>query len=160
MSLHVLTAHQKFPVKLNQLWAFISRPENLATITPPEMGFQILTPKAEIAEMTPGMLIEYIVRPVAGIPVRWLTEITQVQAPHYFIDEQRFGPYRFWHHRHILKEIPGGTEMTDIVYYKLPFGPLGELAHQLFVARKLQQIFSWRKKALEQKFGSWGDVPT
>lgn len=105
--------------------------------------------------MYAGQIIEYKVRPVAGIPVYWMTEITQVKDREYFIDEQRFGPYALWHHQHHFRPIPGGVEMTDIVHYKNPLGFLGRLANRLFVARKLEHIFQYRYKKVEELFGTW-----
>jgi ligand-binding SRPBCC domain-containing protein len=117
------------------------------------MGFEIIS-RFHGLRMYPGQLIEYKVRPLLGIPLYWMTEITQVQEPVYFIDQQRFGPYNFWHHQHHFKAIPGGVEMTDIVHYRIPFGLLGDLANWLFVKKKLQGIFQYRYKAVEELFGT------
>ncbi len=103
--------------------------------------------------MYAGQVISYTVRPLAGIPMTWVTEITHVNTPNYFVDEQRFGPYAFWHHQHFLKEVPGGVEMRDIVHYALPLGLLGRLANSLLVKNKLQKIFDFRHKKLESLFG-------
>ena len=103
--------------------------------------------------MFPGQIIEYIVTPVLGIKTKWVTEITHVQESKYFVDEQRFGPYALWHHKHFVKEIEGGVEMEDIVHYKLPLGFIGELAHPFLVKPKLDEIFSYRTKKLEELFG-------
>jgi ligand-binding SRPBCC domain-containing protein len=103
--------------------------------------------------MYPGQIITYTIYPVAGIPVHWVTEITQVQKPFYFIDEQRFGPYACWHHEHRFVSIEGGVEMKDIIYYKMPFGPLGKLIHALKVKKDLENIFAYRKIKLESLFG-------
>jgi len=105
--------------------------------------------------MYAGQLIEYTVKPVAGIPLYWMTEITQVKDRTYFIDEQRFGPYSLWHHQHHFKEIPGGVEMTDIIHYKNPLGILGRIANDLFVKNKLKTIFDYRFKKVEEMFGKW-----
>jgi ligand-binding SRPBCC domain-containing protein len=105
--------------------------------------------------MYAGQLIEYKVKPVLGIPMYWMTEITQVKDQSYFIDEQRFGPYTLWHHQHHFKAIPGGVEMTDIIHYRIPLGWLGRLANRLFVAKKLEGIFSYRFKKVEEMFGVW-----
>ncbi len=103
--------------------------------------------------MYAGMIIEYTVRPVLGIPLHWVTEITHVQEPEYFVDEQRFGPYALWHHKHFIRPVEGGVEMEDVVHYKLPLGWLGKLAHMLFVKRQLRQIFDFREKKLTELFG-------
>jgi ligand-binding SRPBCC domain-containing protein len=139
---------------MEQAWDFFSSPANLQRITPAEMGFKIIS-RFHGLRMYPGQLIEYKVRPLLGIPVYWMTEITQVQEPVYFIDQQRFGPYTLWHHQHHFKAIPGGVEMTDIVHYRIPLGLLGDLANWLFVKKKLESIFQYRYKAVEELFGSW-----
>ncbi|WP_207495094.1 SRPBCC family protein [Aridibaculum aurantiacum] len=147
-----LRAVQRIPVTLQEAWDFFSRPDNLADITPNDMGF-VVRSTSHSKEMYPGQLIEYTVRPLFGIPVYWMTEITHVQEPVYFVDEQRYGPYSLWHHQHHFKEIPGGVEMTDIVHYKIPFWFIGDIANTLLVRKKLQQIFDFRKQAVEQRFG-------
>lgn len=108
--------------------------------------------------MYPGMIITYKVSPVAGIKLNWMTEITQVKDNQYFIDEQRFGPYQFWHHQHHFKEIPGGVEMTDILTYGMPMGIFGQMANSIFVAAKLQQIFDYRRKKVIELFGDYKTV--
>src|SRR3954469_19056172 len=102
----------------------MSSPKNLAKITPAYMGFEILTDLKE-TNMHAGQIIEYYVTPVAGIKLNWVTEITHVKEKEFFVDEQRKGPYAFWHHRHAFKEVPGGVEMTDLLHYKIPFGFIG-----------------------------------
>jgi ligand-binding SRPBCC domain-containing protein len=103
--------------------------------------------------MFPGQIIQYIVTPVLGIKTNWVTEITHVIDQQYFVDEQRFGPYALWHHKHFLKEVPGGVEMEDIIDYKVPFGLLGRLVHPILVKPKLSEIFDYRKIKLEELFG-------
>lgn len=115
------------------------------------MGFHILSDIAA-TKMYPGQIIEYYVTPLAGIKMHWVTEITHVQDKIYFVDEQRFGPYSFWHHQHFLKEVPGGIEMTDTLHYKVPFGFLGKLVNALFIKKKINEIFEYRYKALEKLF--------
>jgi ligand-binding SRPBCC domain-containing protein len=105
--------------------------------------------------MYPGQIIEYKVRPLLQIPVYWMTEITHVEDKQFFVDEQRFGPYSLWHHQHHFLTVPGGVEMTDIVHYKIPFWFLGDLANRLMIRKKLKEIFEYRFKAVEEKFGSW-----
>jgi ligand-binding SRPBCC domain-containing protein len=104
--------------------------------------------------MYPGLLIEYRVRPLWGIPVRWLTEVTHVVEPSLFVDEQRLGPYRLWHHQHRFRAVPGGVEMEDEVHYVLPGGPVGAAAHACLVRRRLEEIFSYRRAAAERIFGA------
>ena len=117
------------------------------------MGFDMMSKVP--SEMYPGLFIHYRVSPLLGIKMNWTTEITQVHAPHYFVDEQRVGPYSIWHHEHHFKEIDGGVEMLDRVSYKIPFGILGKIAHPILVKSKLQEIFDYRIKKVEEVFGVW-----
>ena len=154
MAFYQLDCTQRIPVDLDTAWAFISRPENLKSITPDHMGFDIVT--RDLPEvMYPGMIIEYRVRPLAGIPLRWVTEITHVQEKRYFVDEQRVGPYSMWHHEHFLEPIEGGVLMRDRVSYQPPLGPLGAIAHALFIRRQLRDIFEYRRLAVIRKFGEF-----
>ena len=150
--LHVLKTTQVLKSDMNTVWKFMSSPMNLARITPHYMGFQILSDEGDLKEMYPGQLIEYYVTPVMGIKMHWVTEITHVQDKHYFVDEQRFGPYTLWHHKHFLKEVPEGVEMTDIIHYKIPFGFIGRLANSLFIKNKVKEIFDHRYSILEELF--------
>ena len=118
------------------------------------MGFQIIS-KHHGEEMYAGQIIEYTVRPLLGIPLYWMTEITHVKDKQYFIDEQRFGPYSLWHHQHHFTAIEGGVEMTDIVHYKLPLWFLGDIANLILVKNELKGIFNFRIKAVEERFGKW-----
>ncbi|HSI91791.1 MAG TPA: SRPBCC family protein [Adhaeribacter sp.] len=154
MSTYYLKRVQRLPVTLQEAWQFFSAPGNLPTITPDYMRFQVLSDSGS-SEMYPGQIITYFIKPVLGIKLFWMTEITHVQDGRYFIDEQRMGPYAFWHHTHIFREIPGGVEMTDQVHYKLPFGVLGRLAHALFVKRQLHGIFNYRTQVLEERYGKF-----
>jgi len=131
-------------------WDFFSSPKNLSLITPPNMGFVVKTDVPE--KMYEGLMIAYIVKPVAGIPMQWITEIKAVKEHQFFIDEQRKGPYAIWHHEHHFKEVEGGIEMTDIVSYLLPLGFLGRLVHPFLVKPKLDQIFNYRFKKVEDIF--------
>lgn len=154
MAAHNFKMTQKIPVSLDRAWEFFSNPANLQAITPGNMGFRVIsTHHGE--KMYAGQLIEYKVRPLLGIPLYWMTEITQVKDQEYFIDEQRFGPYKLWHHQHHFKAIPGGVEMTDIIHYKNPLGLIGRLANKLFVAKKLEKIFRYRFQKTEELFGAW-----
>lgn len=151
MKLYKIHSKQKLPITKEEAWAFLSDPKNLKVITPPYMGFIIKS--GSDRPMYAGQLIEYTVTPLFGIKTSWVTEITQVKTNDYFIDEQRFGPYSLWHHQHFIHEIEGGVEMEDIVHYKLPLGFLGEWAHPFLVQLKLDEIFEYRKHALEKRFG-------
>lgn len=152
--IYSLQFQQKIPISLEEAWQFLSSPNNLKEITPAHMGFEIIS-KYHGDKMYAGQIIEYIVKPVLSIPMKWCTEITHVQAPNYFVDEQRFGPYSFWHHQHHIKEIENGVEMTDIIHYKLPFGFIGDLMNTILVKRQLQAIFQYRKAKIDLLYGAY-----
>ncbi len=152
MPIHVLRRTQVVAAPLSQCWAFFSDPRNLAELTPRALDFRVLSelPPA----IYPGMMIEYRVRPLLGVPMTWLTEITHVEAPHRFVDEQRVGPYAVWHHEHFFTALEGGrTEIRDVVHYVLPLGWVGNLAHPFIVAPELEKIFAFREKAVAARFG-------
>ncbi len=151
MKIYTKSSKQNIPISLDEAWAFLSNPRNLKEITPPYMGFNILS--GADREMYPGQIIQYIVTPILGIKAKWVTEITHVEDKKYFVDEQRFGPYAFWHHKHFIREIPGGVEMEDIIDYKVPMGILGQLVHPFLVKPKLDEIFEYRRKKLIELFG-------
>ena len=147
---HKLSQTQFLPVERKILWDFISVPQNLDKITPPEMSFEIIGEHPEKA--FPGLLLEYrILIPVIGW-TRWLTEIKYLEEGFSFMDEQRVGPYKLWLHFHKLEEVEDGTRMTDQVHYQIPYGPIGEIAHFLFVKKMLKRIFDYRRKKLEELF--------
>ena len=141
MTAHVQRASQVLPLPLEDVFAFFARPENLARITPPELGFVLLS--SSPVRMEAGCLIDYRIR-VLGLPLRWTSVITAYEPPHRFVDEQRRGPYASWRHVHGFSAVPGGTLIADEVTYELPLGPLGEVAHVLFVRRQLARIFAYR----------------
>lgn len=116
------------------------------------MGFHIVS--GDERRMYPGQIIEYVVTPVLGIKTQWVTEITHVVDRDYFVDEQRFGPYSLWHHKHFLKEVEGGVEMEDLIHYKIPMGWLGRLIHPILVKPKLEEIFNYRREKLIALFGN------
>ena len=153
MRLYTLHTHQKLPVSLDEALAFFSDPSNLNTITPENMKFQTLS--GDDRKMFAGQIIHYKISPFRGIQMQWVTEITHVEPNAFFVDEQRFGPYKFWHHKHFFKEIDGGIEMEDIIHYQVPFGFIGNLFHPLLVRPKLKAIFDYRKNKLEQLFGRY-----
>ena len=152
MKIYRLHSKQKLPISVDEAWDFLSDPKNLKTITPEYMGFNIIT--GADRPMYAGQIIQYIVTPILGIKTKWVTEITHVQDKHYFVDEQRFGPYSLWHHKHFIHEIEGGVEMEDIIDYKVPLGFLGQLFHPILVKPKLDEIFNFRKQKLEATFGT------
>ncbi|MFZ4435040.1 MAG: SRPBCC family protein [Flavobacterium psychrophilum] len=151
MKLYQLKSKQFLPISLDEAWAFLSEPRNLKSITPEYMGFEICD--GADRPMYQGQIIQYIVTPVLGIKTKWVTEITHVVDKSFFVDEQRFGPYAFWHHKHFLKEVPGGVEMEDIIDYKIPFGIFGQLVHPFLVKPKLNEIFTYRQHKLTALFG-------
>jgi len=153
MKVYTLEQKQVLPITIDRAWEFFSSPENLKEITPSYMGFHIIS-NSGLTKMYEGQIIEYVVKPLLGIPVRWVTEISHVKEPFYFVDEQRFGPYRMWHHKHIFNQMNGETEMTDQIHYVLPFGILGRLAHYLFIRKRIEEIFDFRKKTLTKMFRS------
>jgi ligand-binding SRPBCC domain-containing protein len=149
--MYTLKTIQTLPISIEEAWDFFSSPKNLSVITPDNLGFVIKTELPD--EMYSGLFIQYTVRPIFNIPTTWVTEITHIKKPYYFVDEQRVGPYKIWHHQHHFKQIDGGVEMTDIVDYKLPLGILGKMAHPLVVQPRLKQIFDYRRKKLVELFG-------
>jgi len=154
MSLCTFETSQKFPTSVIQIWDFISSPRNLRNITPERMDFEIIT-KNLPEKMYPGMIIAYRIKPFLGIKKTWVSEITQIKVPEYFVDVQQIGPYKFWHHQHMLKSIPGGVLMVDLVNYKPPFGIIGSVANALFIRKMLKNIFIYRKLKLEKIFGKF-----
>lgn len=137
---------------LDECWAFFSSPENLQKITPESMGFQITDFDGN--SMYAGQIIQYKVTPLLGLKLSWTTEITQVKDKAYFIDEQRFGPYSFWHHKHFFEEVEGQVKMTDVVHYALPLGFLGRIMNSLIVENKLKEIFDHRRVIVDELFNS------
>ena len=152
MAVYQLQEQMELGTSLEKLWDFISSPINLKEITPDYMGFDIKTSPLP-DKIYPGLMISYRVRPLLGIPMNWLTEITHVREPYFFVDEQRSGPYALWHHEHHLEATEIGVKMSDLVTYRLPAGPLGKLAHHIFVRKQLESIFKYREQAMERQFG-------
>lgn len=149
--MYELHTKQTLPISIDEAWAFFSDPKNLKEITPPYMGFDIHS--GADRKVYAGQIIRYTVKPLLGLKLNWVTEISHVAPGQFFVDEQRFGPYSFWHHKHFLHPVDGGVEMEDWVHYKLPLGPLGKLAHALFVRKQLQGIFDYRTQKLNSLFG-------
>jgi ligand-binding SRPBCC domain-containing protein len=151
MPLEKLERLQIIDTSLAEAWSFFSRPGNLASITPPWLGFRVTSPPQEV--MYAGSIITYTVNPLLGLPVNWVTEITHCAGPDFFVDEQRIGPYRFWHHQHHFREVQGGVEVQDLVHYQLPFGVFGSVASG-YVRGKLEEIFEFRRQAVQTLFKS------
>jgi ligand-binding SRPBCC domain-containing protein len=154
MKSYHLTFQQSFPISLTEIWDFFSSPYNLEAITPTDMTFDVTSELTKTQKMYPGMIITYELTPFLGIKLNWMTEITQVVHEKYFIDEQRFGPFKFWHHQHHFKAIEGGVEMTDVLTYGLPFGFIGEIAQEMYVGKKLKEIFEFRREKTVGLFGA------
>jgi len=150
--LHNLTCIQQIPVSIDAAWSFFSSPGNLALITPPEMMVTI-TDGAGGESIFAGMIISYTLYPFMMIPVRWETEITNVSRPFSFEDRQKSGPYEYWHHRHFFREIQGGVEMKDMLEYRLPMDIFGEVVNTLIVSRRLEEVFSYRRKRIGEILG-------
>jgi ligand-binding SRPBCC domain-containing protein len=151
MTIHSIARDLRLPISPGEAWSFFSDPRNLEEITPPDMGFRTLGPLPEA--MFEGQIIAYKLRIFPAVHLTWVTEIKSVEEGKSFVDEQRFGPYKFWHHRHSFEEIPGGVLMRDRVHYALGCGPFGTLAHAMFVKSKLREIFDFRQRILRQRFG-------
>jgi ligand-binding SRPBCC domain-containing protein len=154
MAIHSIKSVQKIPAILEEVWDFYASHANLQLITPSYMKFKVIS-QNEGEKLHSGQIIEYKVRPILNVPLYWKTEIKNVTAPAYFMDEQLKGPYSIWQHQHIFKTIAGGTEMTDIVLYRNPLGPLGELANIVFIKNKLRNIFEFRFNKMVEIFGTW-----
>ena len=155
--LYQIYTRQKLPITVDTAWHFLSDPGNLEVITP-KMGFKILSGADKV--MFQGQIIQYTLSPFPGIKTKWVTEITHLKDKSYFVDEQRFGPYSFWHHKHFIRKTEGGVTMEDIIDYKLPLGILGRLMHFLVVKKKLISVFEYRAKKLIELFGKTNDEDT
>lgn len=150
MKIYQLKTHQILPVSLDEAWDFFSVPENLDRITPDDLSFEIRS--GAVDRTYAGQLITYRIRPILNIPMLWVTEITQCVDRAYFIDEQRFGPYRFWHHQHKFRASDEGVVMEDELHFALPGGWAGELVASGFVKAKVDGIFTHRGKVLQELF--------
>ena len=153
MKIYQLKTKQKLYLPLEDAWSFFSDPRNLSKITPPWLNLKVTSDLPD--KMYEGMIVTYKVYPFAGIPSNWVTEITQVREKNFFIDEQRFGPYKFWHHQHHFNEVDEvdeGVEMEDIVTYALPFDPLSRPLNSLFVGKKVKEIFEFREEVLNKLY--------
>ena len=150
--MHQLIEKQLLPISIEKAWDFFSDPKNLKVITPEYMGFTIISGADKKAY--PGQIIQYTVSPLLGIPMRWVTELSHVEPQRFFVDEQRFGPYAFWHHKHFFTPTQDGVLMEDIVDYKLPLGILGKIVHRIYVKKKLRDIFDYRKQKMNELFNA------
>jgi ligand-binding SRPBCC domain-containing protein len=151
---YLLYSRQQVPASLDAVWAFFSEAKNLLAVTPPQLNLKV-TNDVYGKTVYAGQVMTYTIKPLLGIPLSWMTEITHVEEKKYFVDEQRKGPYTLWHHQHHFNIIDGGVEMTDLVHYRLPLGPLGSLAHSLVVKKELEKIFAYRYQKISELFGGW-----
>lgn len=142
----------KLKISLKEAWDFFSNPRNLPKITPPELNFKISPDTPD--KVYQGIILHYTVSPIAKIPLNWTTEITHLVENKLFVDEQRFGPYKFWHHQHLFEEDGNEVLMTDIIHYKIPFEFLVPFMNNLYVGKKLKDIFDFREKTLTKLFNS------
>jgi ligand-binding SRPBCC domain-containing protein len=154
MKIYHLKRSQQLPITQEKAWEFFSSPENLGTITPPRMKFKIISISGE-KKMYAGQLIRYKIQLFPFWTLNWVTEITHVHEPDYFVDNQLFGPYALWHHQHHFKANEKGVEMTDELHYAIPYGFIGRLVNWLFVAREVIAFFDFRLKTLEQYFDNF-----
>ena len=152
MKLERLQTVQRLPVQIEEAWDFIINPKNLRNITPPWLDVRVTSETSEY--LNPGTLVSYNFRPFPGVSLQWISEITQLRTPHYFVTEQRFGPFKLWHHEHHFRDHDEGVEIEDIVTYGLSWGPIGALMHDLILRKKLHEIFTFRARTLEKQFGS------
>ena len=149
--MHRIVHKQQLPVSLDEIWKFFSLPGNLKKITPPSLGFNIVSGGEGV--MYKGMVVTYDIDSAFSLPYTWVTEIAEYEEKKFFVDRQRSGPYAYWNHEHYFAEIPNGIEITDILEYKMPLGLLGTLAHPFFIKNKIQKIFEYRSQKLEELFG-------
>ncbi len=152
MKENTLICTQKIPAGIDEVWDFFSDPHNVVKITPKAM-FMKITNSEDVGNISEGMTVRYKLYPFFDFPVSWTTEITRVERPHVFEDEQKDGPYDVWRHKHLFREIPGGVEMTDIIEYRMPFGALGEFLNDVLIRQRLEYVFEYRRKKIEEIFG-------
>jgi len=150
LKIYQFKAKQFLPITINEAGDFFSNPNNLPKITPPWLNFEVTTQLE--SRMYAGMIITYLVRPILNIPATWVTEITHVHVPNFFVDEQKFGPYKLWHHQHVFREAKDGIEMEDIVNYAVPLDFIGRLANNLIIFKKIKSIFEYRTEILNKMF--------
>lgn len=150
MKVYKIETVQHINASIEECWDFFSSPQNLQTITPKNMSFEI--EDFDEKRMYPGQIITYTLKPLFGIKMNWVTIITVSKENQYFIDEQRFGPYKLWHHKHFFEPAENGTKMTDVVHYVLPFGFLGRIMNHFVVKNKLKSIFDYRLHKIEELF--------
>jgi ligand-binding SRPBCC domain-containing protein len=149
--MHRVVSTQNVPITVEKAWQFFATPVNLKKVTPPKMQMKMLDDFE--GEMYEGQIIRYKVAPLAGISLPWASEITRIKKHQYFVDSMLEGPFSIWHHQHHFSPISGGTQIKDVVHYKVPLGILGELFHPLLVKKNVAEIFEYRNKQIETLFG-------
>lgn len=157
MALYRFSKDQNIPASIDIVWDFISSPKNLERITPEYMQFKIKSDNLP-EKIYPGTIIKYTVKPILNIIMNWVSEITHIKEKEYFIDEQRIGPYKMWHHEHKIIPIKGGTLMSDQVWYCPPMGIIGTLANKVLIKNNLNKIFTFREMALNEIFGEFNNL--
>ncbi len=152
MSIYRIESSQELPITLDEAWEFFSNPNNLEYITPSRNNFEISNSAENF--MYPGQIITYSMYPFFFWKTQWVCEITHVKEKEYFIDVQSMGPFKYWHHKHSFKEIEGGKGVIveDVLYYKLPFGFIGKIAHALFIGKRIDKVFQFRREQLKKIF--------
>jgi ligand-binding SRPBCC domain-containing protein len=151
MAIFRLCKNTEIAAPLAEVWDFFARPENLDRLTPPELSFHIITPN--LAAMYSGQLIEYKIKLLPFVRVKWLTEIKHVKEGEYFVDEQRFGPYKFWYHEHRFVQLADGrVHMQDQVSYDVGLGWIGVMINAMMIRRRLAYIFDYRQRLVEEIF--------
>ncbi|MBC7642330.1 MAG: SRPBCC family protein [Flavobacterium sp.] len=153
MKIYTFCNKQNVPISVDQAWEFLTNSDNLSKMTPSEMNFQKIS--QDNRPLYAGQIIQYSVTPIFGIPAKWVSEITQIKEKQYFVDVQLYGPYAMWHHKHFVKEIPGGVEIEDLIDYKIPLSFIGQILHPFVVKPKLEEIFAFRRAKLIQLFGEF-----
>jgi ligand-binding SRPBCC domain-containing protein len=157
MKIYHLKRTQILPISSTEAWSFFSSPRNLQDLTPKKIKFKIISISGD-GTMYPGQIIRYKIKVPPFWTVNWVSEITHVHEGAYFVDDQRFGPYALWHHRHSFRQMKDCVEMTDEVHYAIPYGVIGRLANWLFVERSVNAIFDFRYTILENRFGKMNVV--
>ena len=150
--MHLFKSEQNLPISINQAWDFFSNPANLMVLTHPKMKMKMESENG-LNPIFKGKILKISVTLFGFFPSTFLSEISEVQAPDFFIDTQLKGPFAFWQHKHLLTEIDGGTKITDEVTLKFPLGFIGVVANYLFGKKYLENVFKYRKKVLDERFG-------
>lgn len=151
MAIHKLYYQQSLNMSQDKAWQFFSSPKHLNSITP---DFFNIIPTSKVPdEIYGGLMISYNMKAVFGMPMSWLSEISHCDSPHYFVYQQRIGPFKFWSHEVRLTINESKIQLEDIVFYSMPFGILGDLMHKLLIQKKLTDIFETRQSYLKQHWG-------